>query len=40
MAMASRISNKERKSVKYFYSLEEELEIDPDIAADLAKYLT
>jgi hypothetical protein len=26
--------------IKYFYSLDEELEIDPDIAADMAKYLS
>lgn len=24
---------------KYYYSLEKELEIDPDIAADMARYL-
>ena len=31
---------KEVQPIKYFYSLEEELEIDPDIAADMAKYLS
>ena len=30
----------EVKPIKYFYSLDEELEIDPDIAADMAKYLS
>lgn len=33
-------SKKEVNPIKYFYSLEEELEIDPDIAADMAKYLS
>jgi len=34
-----RVSRGDAKPVKYYYSLEEELEIDPDIAADMAKYL-
>ena len=31
--------NSKVPSSKYYYSLEEELEIDPDIAADMARYL-
>ena len=27
------------RPVKYYYSLQEELEIDPDIAADMERYL-
>lgn len=33
-------AKREVQPIKYFYSLEEELEIDPDIAADIAKYLS
>lgn len=38
--VAQKKQAKEVQPIKYFYSLEEELEIDPDIAADMAKYLS
>lgn len=28
------------KAVKYYFTLDEQQEMDPDIAADLAKYLS
>lgn len=33
-------SKVEGKAVKYYFTLNEQQEMDPDIAADLAKYLT
>ena len=39
-ALSSSKQKSKANPIKYYYSLDEELEIDPDIAADMAKYLS